>query len=66
MIAEGRDNEILDAIEEGKQAYGSQSFDQALLTLVKEGLITEETALENATIKSDMKLKLQGIVIAKV
>lgn len=66
LIAEGRDKEILDAIEEGKQVYGSQSFDQALLELVQEGLITEETALENATIMSDMKLKLQGIEIAKV
>lgn len=66
LIAEGRDKEILDAIEEGKQVYGSQSFDQALLELVKAGLITEETALENATIVSDMKLKLQGIEISKV
>lgn len=66
LIAEGRDKEILDAIEEGKQVYGSQSFDQALLELFQEGLISEETALENATIMSDMKLKLQGIEIAKV
>lgn len=66
LIAEGRDNEILEAMEEGKQIYGSQSFDQALLELYQEGLITEETALANATIKSDMKLKLQGIEVAKV
>jgi twitching motility protein PilT len=66
LIAEGRDKEILDAIEEGKQVYGSQSFDQALLELYQEGIITEKTALENATIMSDMKLKLQGIEIASV
>ncbi|MDM5270661.1 PilT/PilU family type 4a pilus ATPase [Sulfurovum sp. zt1-1] len=66
LIAEGRDKEILDAIEEGSQVYGSQSFDQALLELFQQGLISEATALENATIMSDMKLKLQGIEIAKV
>jgi twitching motility protein PilT len=66
LIAESRDNEILDAIEDGKQIYGSQSFDQALLELYNAKLITEETALENATIVSDMKLKLQGIEIASV
>lgn len=65
LIAEGRDREILEAIEEGKQIYGSQSFDQSLLELFNAGLITEETALANATIPSDMKLKLQGIVIDK-
>ena len=66
LIAEGRDNEILEAIEDGNQIYGSQSFDQALMELYEEGLITEETVLANATIVSDIKLKLQGIQIAKV
>lgn len=66
LIAEGRDKEIFEAIEEGRQIYGSQSFDQALIELYEEGLITEETALENATIMGDMKLKLQGIEIEKV
>lgn len=66
LIAEGRDEELLEAIEEGKQIYGSQSFDQSLIELYEAGLITQETALENATIVGDMKLKLQGIHIEKV
>jgi twitching motility protein PilT len=61
MIAEGRDMEIPDAIEEGKEIYGSQTFDQHLLDLIDEKKITEETALEYATSPSDLKLKLQGI-----
>ena len=61
LIAKNMDYEILDTIEEGREIYGSQSFDQALLTLFDEGRIDEETVLENATNASDMKLKLQGI-----
>ena len=61
MIADGRDMEILDAIEEGKDIYGSQTFDQHLLDLIDQRKITEETALEYATSPSDLKLKLQGI-----
>jgi len=61
LIAENRDYEILDTIEEGKEIYGSQSFDQALLDLHHAGRISEEVTLEHATNPSDMKLKLQGI-----
>ncbi len=61
LIAENRDYEILDTIEEGKEIYGSQSFDQALLDLHHANRISEEVVLENATNPSDMKLKLQGI-----
>ncbi len=60
MILEGKDNEIIDAIEEGKNntQYRSQSFDQALLDLYAQRIITEKEALRNATRPSDLKLKL--------
>ena len=61
LIIQNKDYEILDTIEEGKEIYGSQSFDQALLDLYNEGRIDESTVLEHATNASDMKLKLQGI-----
>ncbi len=61
MIADGRDIEIPDAIAEGKDIYGSQTFDQHLLDLIDRHVITAETALEYATSPSDLKLKLQGI-----
>ena len=61
MIADGRDMEIPDAIADGKEIYGSQTFDQHLLDLIDQHTITEDTALEYATSPSDLKLKLQGI-----
>ncbi|SFV65554.1 Twitching motility protein PilT [hydrothermal vent metagenome] len=64
LISDNRDYEILDTIEEGKEIYGSQSFDQALLDLYHSGRISEEVVLENATNPSDMKLKLQGIGVS--
>jgi len=61
LIEQNRDYEILDTIEEGKEIYGSQSFDQALLELYRAKKITEEVVYEHATNPSDMKLKLEGI-----
>ena len=60
LIAQDRDSEILDTIEEGQDIYGSQSFDQALLSLYAEKRISTEIVLEHATNPSDMKLKLSG------
>ncbi len=62
LILENRDNEIKDAIEEGKEIYGSQSFDQAILDLYNKGKISKEKAFENATSPSDLKLKMDGVV----
>jgi twitching motility protein PilT len=61
LIAENRDAEIPDALFEGKEIYGTQTFDQALLDILRSGQITEETALEYATNPADMKLKMQGV-----
>ena len=61
LIAENRDAEIPDALFEGKEIYGTQTFDQALLDLLKSGNISEETALDYATNPADMKLKMQGV-----
>ncbi|HHD82219.1 MAG TPA: PilT/PilU family type 4a pilus ATPase [Campylobacterales bacterium] len=60
LIAQNRDSEILDAIEEGKEIYGSQSFDQALIKLYCEKKISQDVVFEHATNPSDMKLKLDG------
>jgi len=61
LIAENRDSEIPDALFEGKEIYGTQTFDQALLDLLRTGEITDEIALEYATNPADMKLKMQGV-----
>jgi len=59
LIKENRDDEIKDALDEGYNVYGTQSFDLALLHLYIGGLITEKIALENATNPEDLKLKLK-------
>jgi len=61
LIAENRDSEIPDALFEGKEIYGTQTFDQALLDLLKKGEIDGKTALEYASNPADMKLKMQGV-----
>ena len=61
LITENRDAEIPDALFDGKEIYGTQTFDQALLDILRKGEITEETALQYATNPADMKLKMQGI-----
>ena len=60
LIKENRDSEIKDALEEGYSMYGTQSFDLALVNLVMEGRITEETALENASSPDDLALKIKN------
>ena len=66
LITEDRDVEIKDAIEAGKDIYGSQSFDQGILDLYNEGIITKETALEYATSASDLELKISGLMSGKI
>ncbi|RLA76205.1 MAG: type IV pili twitching motility protein PilT [Epsilonproteobacteria bacterium] len=61
LILENRDYEILDALFDGKDIYGTQTFDQALLDLYSKGRINLDVIMDNATNPSDMKLKLQGI-----
>ena len=61
LIMEDRDFEIPDAIAEGKEVYGTQLFDQALLDLLRDDVIDEETALEYATNPADLKLKMEGV-----
>ena len=59
LILQNRDNEIKDAIEEGKKIYGTQSFDQHLVDLVLSGKVSEQTAIEYASTKDDFILRLR-------
>ncbi len=61
LIMGNRDYEIPDALFEGKEIYGTQTFDQALLDLLRDGRISEEVTLEYATNPADMKLKMDGV-----
>jgi len=50
--------EILDLIEEGHEHYGSQTFDQHLMELVRSKLVDFEVAKAAATNPSDFDLKM--------
>jgi twitching motility protein PilT len=52
---------IRQAIQEGHIQYGMQTFDQALMKLYKEGLITYEEALTNSTSPDEFSLRVKGI-----
>jgi twitching motility protein PilT len=55
--------EIVALIEEGKDQWGMQTFDQAFFDLWKAGTITAEVALGNATSAKDLKLRMQGMSV---
>jgi len=56
-----RTKEIPDAIAKGHTTYGMQTFDQSLMSLVKEGLVTYEEALKNVSNPDDFALRFRGI-----
>ncbi|MBW7863839.1 MAG: PilT/PilU family type 4a pilus ATPase [Candidatus Hydrogenedens sp.] len=55
--------DILGIIEESRDQWGMQSFDQALHILWTKGVITAEVALQNATSAKDLRLRMQGMNI---
>ncbi|MCF6200728.1 MAG: PilT/PilU family type 4a pilus ATPase [Hydrogenimonas sp.] len=61
LILEGRDMEIKDALDEGSQIYGTQSFDTALLKLYQKGKISMKEALRHASSPTDLKLRIEGM-----
>jgi len=53
--------DLREVISQGHVTYGMQTFDQSLMALLSEGLISRDEALGNATNPSDFELKLRGI-----
>lgn len=53
--------DIVSLIQEGKDQYGMQTFDQALFDLWNQKKISTETALTYATSPKDLKLRMQGL-----
>jgi len=66
LIMENRDYEIRDVIEKGREHYKSQSFDQSILDLYNEGVISKEMALEHATSAADLELRMSGLTAGKL
>jgi twitching motility protein PilT len=52
---------IRQAIQEGFHQYGMQTFDQSLMKLYKDGLVTYEAALANSTSPDEFNLRVKGI-----
>jgi twitching motility protein PilT len=66
MIANYRDDEVQDALAEGREIYGTQTFDQSLFDHYKAGKITEEEALANANSPDDLKIRIRGAIAEKI
>ncbi len=62
IIDKDRTHEIPIAIAEGHVTYGTQTFDQSLMSLLQRGLITYEEALRHCTNPDDFALRVKGIL----
>ncbi|MBI4347034.1 MAG: type IV pilus twitching motility protein PilT [Elusimicrobia bacterium] len=60
MIEENKSGGITEALTKGG-FYGMMTFNQSLVKLYKEGLVSEEEALAAATNPDDVKLAMRGI-----
>jgi twitching motility protein PilT len=58
-IREDRANELKDVIEKGRDTYGTQSFDQHLSKMYREGIISLDTARSAATNPADFQRALE-------
>jgi twitching motility protein PilT len=56
-----RTTEIRQAVAEGRNPYGMMTFDQCLTDLVKQGLVSYDTAARNATNPDDFALQFRGV-----
>jgi twitching motility protein PilT len=52
-------NEILKTMESLREQFQMQSFDQAIMDLVNEGLVSVDEGIRNATSPNDFKVKLR-------
>jgi twitching motility protein PilT len=59
-IEDNKSNEIVAACAKG-QFYGMQTFNQSLVKLFKDGLVSEADVMEAASSPDDVKLALRGI-----
>ena len=58
---EERVSDLPDVIAKGFTSYGMQTFDQSLMQLLKEGLVTYEEALKHVSNPDDFALRFRGI-----
>ncbi len=63
LIAQDQLDKLSAAIETGGEE-GMQSFDQAILQLVQDGIVTERVGLEHATNPDKLRMNLEGIFLS--
>ncbi|MCD5401087.1 PilT/PilU family type 4a pilus ATPase, partial [candidate division NPL-UPA2 bacterium] len=63
LIRENRMHKIPIAIQSG-MTEGMQTFNQALVKLVQEGMITKEEALASSSVPEALRMNLQGIYLS--
>ncbi|MEL7371106.1 MAG: type IV pilus twitching motility protein PilT [Myxococcota bacterium] len=56
-----RTKELSEAIAEGASTYGMQTFDQALMSLLRTKIISYDEALKQASNPSNFALRVQGV-----
>ena len=61
ILDQNKSHLISTAVKEGYTQYGSQSFDQSLLQLYRDDLITLETAKQSASNPDDFELQVKGV-----
>lgn len=61
IVKPERTVDIPDLMAQGGPQYGMQTFDQAIMKLHKQGMISFEEAIANATNPEDFDLRLRGI-----
>ena len=66
IIEENKLGEIRPLIAEGSGEYGMITFDQSILKLFKAGVISKETAIEEATSPAELELAMRGITAGTV
>jgi twitching motility protein PilT len=61
ILDESRTGGIREAIAEGRDQYGMQTFDQHLMDLVREGLVTYDVAVAASTRPADFDLQMRTL-----
>jgi twitching motility protein PilT len=62
LLAEGKTRELHRAIHEGAEHYGSMTFNQSLVRLLRLGKISLEDALSSSDNPDELKLEMRGIL----
>ncbi|MCI6988973.1 MAG: PilT/PilU family type 4a pilus ATPase [Campylobacter sp.] len=60
MLYSDREHEIEDAIKDGRNIYGMQTFDQHLFDMYYGGVISYEEALDNASNRADLEMAIRN------